>query len=91
MNPLTTRFLNHVASLLRSNNMELEISEGRKYIKVISARGEVSKSAWCFIDKRSGDIFKAANWRAPAKHARGNVNTPESYQGYSWTGPYYLR
>ena len=31
-----------------------------------------------FIDKATGDIFKPASWKAPAKHARGNVLSPEN-------------
>ena len=67
-----------------------EISEGKKYIKVISNR-----SVWGFIVKnddgkfKRGDILKAASWAAPAKNAaRGNV-----FDGYSicWTGPHYLK
>ena len=66
-----------------------EITEGKKYIKVLSNR-----SAWGFVVKnddgkfKRGDILKAAGWNAPAKNsARGNV-----FDGYDiqWTGPRYL-
>jgi hypothetical protein len=26
-----------------------------------------------FVDKSNGDVLKAASWKAPAKHARGNI------------------
>lgn len=51
---------------------------GRTYIKLI-AEDYGSKSAFGFIiinDNnlgKSGDILKAASWKAPAKGARGNV------------------
>ena len=41
---------------------------GRRYIKVV--RGS---SVHCFVDTTNGDVLKAASWKAPAKHARGNI------------------
>ena len=43
-------------------------------------------SVYCFIDKLTGDIFKPAGWRAPAKGARGSVLIPESYTRSDWSG-----
>ncbi len=30
-------------------------------------------SCYAFVDLESGDILKPAGWKAPAKHARGNI------------------
>jgi hypothetical protein len=55
------------------------VTEGGKFFKVycfeIFNDGKVSdsKRIVCFIDKVTGDIYKPASFRAPAKHARGNV------------------
>ena len=68
----------------------LDIEDGRKYVKLVSNRNG-SRSVWCFVDKATGSIFKPASWKAPAKHARGNILVPESYSDYQWTGPHYLR
>ena len=69
---------------------KFEITEGRKYIKVISDR-----SVTAFVMKeddkkfRKGDILKAASWNAPARNAaRGNVL--EGNYPINWTGPLYL-
>ena len=43
---------------------------GRKYIKLITVGRNCS--VYCFLD-RSGNIYKAASWKAPAKHIRGSV------------------
>lgn len=69
----------------------LDVSEGKKYIKIISGGG-----VWGFVvnvdnDKkfRYGDILMAAGWSAPARNsARGNV-----FEDYAikWTGPNYLK
>ena len=48
------------------------IEEGRKYHKIImDAHG--SKSVHAFIDKKTGSVYKAASFKAPAKHVRFNL------------------
>jgi hypothetical protein len=51
---------------------------GRKYIKLVVASSG-SRSVYCFIDME-GNIYKAASWKAPAKHIRGSVFD----ESYSW-------
>ncbi len=58
----------------------LTTTQGKRYIKVVK-RGSV----FCFVDKTDGNVYKAASWKAPALHARGNIFTPEKGTG---TGPY---
>lgn len=41
---------------------------GRKYCKI-----SVGNIIHCFINLDNGDILKAATYKAPAKHARGNI------------------
>ena len=72
----------------------IKLRNGQKYIKVITGT-----SVWGFIAKsdgvhkgipyRRGDVFKAAGWRAPAKHVRGSI-FDDSTSWFSWTGPRYL-
>ena len=72
----------------------LKINPGRKFDKVITG-----SSVWGFIAKTDGvlkgipyfvgDVFKAASWRAPAKHVRGTIFSSET-NWFSWTGPRYL-
>jgi len=72
----------------------IEISEGKKYIKII--RNDGQRMVWGFIVNtdndakfKRGDILKAASWAAPARNkARGNVFTDLSM--VNWTGPAYL-
>lgn len=60
---------------------------GRKYIRIVDNKG----SAWGFVEAATGNIFKAAGWKAPAKHARGNIADAAYGKNYVWTGPNYLR
>ena len=72
----------------------LKLSHGRKYIKVIQ-----NNSVWGFIavtdgvlkgiPYKFGDVFKAAGWRAPAKHVRGSIYLDRT-DCFAWTGPMYL-
>ena len=75
-------------------NDGLSVKPGRKFDKVMNG-----SSVWGFIAKTDGvlkgipyfvgDVFKAAGWRAPAKHVRGSIfDTNNNW--YSWTGPNYL-
>ena len=67
------------------------IEEGRKYLKIImDARG--SKSVHAFIDKKTGEVYKPASWKAPAKHVRYNLLMIESREEClskaDWSGGY---
>jgi len=52
-----------------------EKSAGKSWIKIITTTlgGKGQKSVFCFIDPKTGDIYKPAGWNAPAKGVRGNV------------------
>jgi hypothetical protein len=45
---------------------------GTKYVRIFK-RKYGQESIACFIDMRNGDILMAATYKAPAKHARGNI------------------
>ncbi len=53
---------------------EIKFTAGKRYIKVIRRRVDGTQgSVHCFVDTLNGDVLKAAGWKAPAKHARGNI------------------
>ena len=55
-----------------NNNQNYVVEELRKYFKIIQV-GEHQRSVHAFIDKKTGDVYKPAGWRAPAKIARFNL------------------
>jgi len=60
--------------------------------EVIREGGEDRGSCWAFVDLETGDIFKPATWRAPAKHARGNIfDEGRGLTQISAFGPKYLK
>lgn len=52
------------------------------------------RSVHCFIDNVTGDVYKAAGWKAPAKGIRGNIVTglDDVRSRWDWSGHWlYLR
>jgi hypothetical protein len=65
----------------------IEFEEGSKYVKVVSVSWN-SRSVHSFVEKATGDIWRAASWKAPARNfTRGNVFDQSSYLNRTtWTG-----
>ena len=67
---------------------QLSVMFGKKYARIVMDHG----SAWGFINLENGDVLKSASWRAPAKHARGNIfDAHGGVKWVSWTGLAYLK
>ena len=60
---------------------KFKVYSGKRYYKIVQQEFETwekSKyygqyrdgSVHCFVDKETGDVYKAASWRSPAKHIR---------------------
>lgn len=47
--------------------------KGSKNIKIVENRANGGGSVYCFIENDTGNILKAAGWKAPAKGARGSI------------------
>jgi hypothetical protein len=82
-----------------SNDIEFDIVKGTKYYKLVqrtirsSALGDNSGgSVHAFIDRYSGDVYKPASWKAPAKHVRYNLLDEVSFaaclENADWAGSY---
>lgn len=61
---------------------------GRKYVKITMTRtGRSSTSVYLFMDAATGNLYKAATWKAPAQGIRGNVlDNPMSICGPNGAG-----
>ena len=64
-----------------ANLMKFKVYSGKKYYKIVQQEFETWEksqyfgqyrdgSVHCFVDKETGDVYKAASWRSPAKHIR---------------------
>ncbi len=69
----------------------LAVEPGKRYFRIVQKQNS-SCSAWAFIDSTNGDVLKAASYKAPAKHARGNLHDEHGGMKYiGVSGPAYLR
>ena len=75
-----------------SNPVRFEVNSGRKYLKINQINGGVH----AFVNKETGEVFKPASYKAPAKHVRYDlriINDRERcFSNADWAGGYlYLR
>ena len=57
----------------KDSGYKFYIEEGRKYHKIIMETGGNSRSVHAFVDKKTGDLYKAASFKSPAKGVRFNL------------------
>lgn len=63
---------------------------GRKNTRIVrEAHGQ--RSVYCFIENETGNILKAAGWKAPAKGVRGNLLTVDMHKLDQYGGCFYRR
>ncbi len=70
----------------------LAIQKGKRYLRIVNMERGQCASVYAFIDLENGNVLKPAGFKAPAKHARGNVL--DENNGLKWMshhGPAYLR
>jgi len=65
--------------------------KGRKYARIVMHTPQ--RSAHAFVDLNTGDVYKSASWKAPAKNGvRFNLldekSRQEMYQRADWAGGY---
>ena len=72
---------------------EISANIGKRYVRVVRRSAhDTYGSVHCFVDMLNGDVLKAAGWKAPAKHARGNIFDEHDGLGKMGEyGPAYLR
>lgn len=62
------------------------VTEGKRFWKIVAkGPGDKYGSVHCFVERSTGDIYKAATFHQPAKGARGNIrdkDRPVSLRDY---------
>ena len=65
---------------------------GRKYHKIVMEYDNGSKSVHAFVDKKTGEVYKPASFKAPAKHVRYDLclisHREWLLKNADWTGSY---
>ena len=84
--------------------MRFTITTGKKYYKIISNDWDERRKEWnsggvhAFVNKHTGQIYKAASWKSPAKHVRYDLRVIRDREyvldpdNCGWSGGYlYMR
>lgn len=53
------------------------IESGRKYHKIIMIDSGDSRSVHAFVDRKTGEVYKSASWKSPAKGVRYDLRIIE--------------
>lgn len=68
------------------------IESGKKYHKVIMVDSSSNRSVHCFIDKQTGEVYKSASWKSPAKNVRYDLRLIKDrewlFENADWSGGY---
>lgn len=51
-------------------NISTNLEKAKRYVRILK-----DESVFCFVERETGDVLKAASFLIPAKHARGNIYT----------------
>ena len=88
----------------KANLDKFRYYEGKKYLKVVREEYDETNDRWrdttvhAFINRATGEVYKPASWKAPAKHVRFNLSNDLDRQSLhdpnfvGWAGGYlYMR
>ena len=71
---------------------KFSIVTGRKYHKVVQTCTDGSQSVHAFVDKNTGELYKPASWKAPAKDVRFDLRIISErewvLENCDWAGGY---
>ena len=79
-----------------SDSYKFYIESGRKYHKIVMETESQSRTVHAFVDKKTGEVYKPASFKAPAKIVRYNLlmieSREECFSRADWAGGYlYIR
>ena len=65
---------------------------GRKYHKIVMEYENGQRSVHAFVDKKTGEVYKSASWKSPAKGVRYDLRLIEQrewlLENADWAGGY---
>ena len=75
-----------------SDPYKFSIESGRKYHKIVMETESQSRSVHAFVDQKTGEVYKAASFKAPATHVRFDLRLIKDrewlYENADWAGSY---
>lgn len=74
------------------SDIDYVIESGKKYHKIIMIDGGGSRSVHAFVDRKTGELYKSASWKSPAKGVRYDLRIIEQRNQVlatcDWAGGY---
>jgi len=68
------------------------IESGRKYHKIVMEYENGQRSVHAFVDRKTGEVYKSASWKSPAKGVRYDLRLIEQrewlLENADWAGGY---
>ena len=81
-----------IEEIKNGDHYKFIIETGRKYHKVIMVTDSGSRSVHAFIDKKTGELYKSASFKAPAKGVRYDLRIIKDrehvLENCDWSGGY---
>ena len=75
-----------------SDPYKFSIESGRKYHKIVMETESQSRSVHAFVDQKTGEVYKPASFKAPAKHVRFDLRLIKDrewlLENADWAGGY---
>lgn len=97
--PESATYKYHIACIADLSNghspIDYVIESGRKYHKIIMVNSDSARSVHCFVDKKTGEVYKSASWKSPAKGVRYDLRLIKHrewlFENADWAGGYLYR
>ena len=83
---------NRIEEIKNGDHYKFVVESGRKYHKIIMITEQDNRSVHAFVDKKTGELYKAASYKAPAKGVRFDLRIIEEremvFKNCDWAGGY---
>ena len=85
-----------IKEIKNGDHYKFVVESGRKYHKIMQIDTSGGRSVHAFVDKKTGELYKAASYKAPAKGVRFDLRIIEEremvFKNCDWAGSYlYVR
>ena len=83
---------NRIEAIKNGDHYKFVVESGRKYHKIVQTDKSGCQSVHAFVDKKTGELYKAASFKAPAKGVRYDLRliTDREFvlKNCDWAGGY---
>ena len=81
-----------IEEIKNGDHYKFVVESGRKYHKIVQTDKSGSQSVHAFVDKKTGELYKAASFKAPAKGVRFDLRLIKDrefvFKNCDWAGGY---